>query len=149
VITINDHVICHWSKLQSNIVLSSGEAELNCAVKCISEMIGVFEIVKELYGIELKMLMKTDTSACKGMLLRHEVGRVEHLTTKQLWCQGAVESYGIKILKTPRYHNWADLLTHGVTYFELRRHLRHMGFELSLGEDRMHAESPCPGGASM
>ena len=30
---LGQHVISHWSKSQSNIALSSGEAELNAAVK--------------------------------------------------------------------------------------------------------------------
>ena len=34
-----------------------------------------------------------DASACKGMLLRHDTGNVKHLTSKQLWVQGAVQAY--------------------------------------------------------
>ena len=45
---VGDSLIAHWSKMQSNVALSSGEAELNAAVKGISELIGVIELCREL-----------------------------------------------------------------------------------------------------
>ena len=39
-VLVGGHLITHWSKLQSNVALSSGEAELNAAVKAIAEAIG-------------------------------------------------------------------------------------------------------------
>ena len=42
----SNHVLCHWSKLQVTIALSSGEAEVNASVKGISEVIGVCELLK-------------------------------------------------------------------------------------------------------
>lgn len=44
--------ICHWSKAQSNIALSSGEVGLNATVKGISEGIGTVELYREMYGSE-------------------------------------------------------------------------------------------------
>ena len=40
--------VTFWSKSQSNIALSSGEAELNSSVKAISETLGVINLWKEL-----------------------------------------------------------------------------------------------------
>ena len=34
---------------------------------------------------------------------------------RQLWCQSAVERYGIEVVKIPRKQNLADSLTHGIT----------------------------------
>ena len=45
---VGDNLIAHWSKMQSNVALSSGEAELNASVKGISELIGVIELFREL-----------------------------------------------------------------------------------------------------
>ena len=98
-VLMGDHNVCHWSKLQSNLALSSGEAELNAAVKGISESIGVRELLEELTNMKVDMSLMTDANACKGMLLRHGTGKVKHLTTKQLWCQGDVENYGIRVIK--------------------------------------------------
>ena len=37
VILLGKHLIMHWGRLQGNVALSSGEAELNAAVKGVSE----------------------------------------------------------------------------------------------------------------
>lgn len=50
---------------------------------------------------------------CKGMLLRTGFGILKHLSTKQLWVQGAIQSYGVGVRKIGRDANrGADLLTH-------------------------------------
>ena len=75
----------------------------------------------------MKVQLGTDASVCKSILLRHGCGKIKHLSTKQLWVQGAVESYGIKILKIPRDWNGSDLLTHPVSKDTLYRHLVLLG----------------------
>ena len=45
---VGDNLIAHWSKMQSNVALSSGEAELDAAVKGISALIGVMELLRKL-----------------------------------------------------------------------------------------------------
>ena len=82
--------VLHWSKLQSNVALSSGEAELNASVKGVSEAIGLRELLQEILGMKVGIRVSVDVSACRGMLLRQGSGKVKHLTTKQLWVQGAV-----------------------------------------------------------
>lgn len=121
-IMLGSHLICHWSKMQGTIALSSGEAELNAAVKGMSEGIGVLELSAEI-GMNLKMSISTDASVCKSILLRHGSGRIKHLSTKQLWIQGALESYGVKVLKIPRSINNADLMTHGCNAEDFHDHL--------------------------
>jgi histone deacetylase 1/2 len=122
-IRFGSHLIHHWSKLQATVDLSSGEAELNAAVKGTSESIGIQEMAGE-FCIDLGIEMLTDASVCKSILLRHGSGRIKHLSTKQLWVQGAVESYGIKIFKVPREKNPADLLTHGCNREDHTNHLK-------------------------
>jgi hypothetical protein len=119
------HLIAHWSKLQGNIALSSGEAELNAAVKGVSEVIGVQEMSKE-FGYDLKVSISTDASVCKSILLRHGAGKIKHLTTKQLWVQGAIETYGYAVYKIPRDINSADLMTHGCSNEDFRNHLNRL-----------------------
>jgi hypothetical protein len=120
--------LLHWSKLQSNIALSSGEAELNASVKAMSEAIGAFELVRELCGVSLKMSLCTDASACKGILLRQGAGRIKHLGVKCLWTQSAVEAFGVSVVKVGREINVADVLTHPVSGVELRAHLGRAGY---------------------
>jgi hypothetical protein len=120
----------HWSKVQSNIALSSGEAELNAAVKAISEAIGVKELMKEILGIDVKIRLNVDASACRGILLRQGAGKVKHLATKQLWVQAAVECHGVVVRKVGRETNSADVLTHPTSPEEMMRALHQMGFSL-------------------
>ena len=127
-VQVNGQTIAHWSKLQSNVALSSGEAELNAAVKGLSEVIGAFELLKEMTHEEVQVELLTDASSCKGMLLRHGVGKVKHLSTKHLWSQGAVEAYGIVVKKIPRLQNGADCLTHLISAAEIETHLKQMNF---------------------
>ena len=46
-ITYRGAVMMHWSKCQSNIALSSAEAELNATVKGLSEIIGLYYLIGE------------------------------------------------------------------------------------------------------
>jgi hypothetical protein len=125
------HLIAHWSKLQGNIALSSGEAELNAAVKGVSEVIGVQEMCKE-FGYDLKVSISTDASVCKSILLRHGAGKIKHLTTKQLWVQGAIETYGYAVYKISREVNSADLMTHGCSNDDFRNHLNRLNQNIFL-----------------
>ena len=72
----------HWSKAQSNVALSSAEAELNACVKGLSELIGLFNLISETIGVVPSLKLCTDASACRGMLLRHGVGKGKHLSVR-------------------------------------------------------------------
>ena len=107
------HILCHWSKTQSTIALSSGEGEVNACVKGISEGIGVHELMTELgMSVSLNLELLTDSSAAKGTITRHGSGRIKHLTIKQLWIQEALKDYEVAVTKIPRRITSADLLAH-------------------------------------
>ena len=120
-----------WSKLQSNVALSSGEAELNGAVKAMSEGIGALHLISELVGEQCRISLCTDASACKGIVLRQGSGKIKHLDVKSLWIQGAVEAYGVEVQKVPRETNPADLMTHSVSRSEMEKHLSSIGYYLA------------------
>ena len=65
------------------------------------------------------MRLYIDASAAKGILMRRGAGKIKHLEIKQLWCQRAVDRYGIEVVKIPRGSNLADSLTHPVGKREL------------------------------
>ena len=75
------------------------------------------------FGYDLGVTLGTDASVCKSILLRHGAGKIKHLTTKQLWVQGAIEAYGYEVFKLPREINSADLMTHGCSNDDFRKHL--------------------------
>ena len=76
--TLGQHTICHWSRTQATIALSSGEAELNAALKAGCETLFLQNVSDEL-GEHLGAEIKGDSSASRGILLREGVGAVKHL----------------------------------------------------------------------
>ena len=76
-------------------------------------MLGIRHFLSQI-GIEAHIRHYVDASAAKGGLLRKGAGKIKHLEVRQLWCQHAVEKYGIEVVKIPRKLNLADSLTHGI-----------------------------------
>ena len=66
--------------MQSNVALSSADAELNATVKGLSEMVGCYNLIKEILLDSPTVSICVDASACKRMLLRHGTGKVKHLS---------------------------------------------------------------------
>ena len=64
------------------------------------------------------------------MLWRRGAGRVKHLSTKQLWVQGAIEVHNILIKKIPRFVNASDLLTHLTSKDEADKFLKMLNYDL-------------------
>ena len=137
-------VLCHWSKTQSNVALSSGEAELNSGVKGLSELLGMYNLIVETLRVNPLLELYTDASACKGMLLRHGVGRVKHLSVKQLWVQEAIKCFDVDVKKAPRAENPADLLTHSVPFPTAHKQL---GFINVTRHDRLQSQGGAVDGA--
>ena len=105
------HTISWWCKLQSNIALSSCEAELNAALKGAVEGLNVQRLAAPL-GDRLTLELRTDASTSRGVILRQGVGEVRHLHVKQLWLQEVVAAWELSIVKILRVENCADALTH-------------------------------------
>ena len=78
-----------WSTTQTVIAMSSGEAEYYAAVKGGAEGLAMQSMAKDL-GIDLKIRVHTDSSACRGICGRTGVGNVRHMAVPLLWLQGAV-----------------------------------------------------------
>ena len=53
----------------------------------------------------------TDSSAAKGITNRQGVGKVKHLSLRELWLQDAVSKKLLKVQKEDTETNWADLGT--------------------------------------
>ena len=111
VVLRGQHVIKAWSRTQSGIALSSGEAELVAVVKGSTETLGLKRLAEEMDEVTgVKIL--TDSSAAKGAVTRSGSGRMKHLATNNLWVQEKARSGEIVFVKIPRGGNYADMLTH-------------------------------------
>ena len=80
-----------WSKTQTVIATSSGEAELYAAVKGAAELLGVQSLAKD-FGIDLKVELRVDANATIGMMHRKGLGKLRHVDVGYLWIQDAVRS---------------------------------------------------------
>ena len=98
------HLVTHWSRTQTCIALSSGEAELNAMLKAACEGLSLQYLITEV-GVEAGLHLVGDSSASHGTLNRLGSGRVKHLQTRQLWLQEKVHGGEITLEKVPRERN--------------------------------------------
>ena len=97
-------------------------------MKGISEAIGVHELLNE-WDIPgyTEIKVQTDSSAAKGTLTRRGSGKIKHLTTKQLWVQEAIKSYGVKVERASRNINTAYILNHQCNKQDFEEHIHRAG----------------------
>ena len=105
------HLLHHWSRTQATVALSSGEAELNSALKGASEGMGLKSLLAEL-GEAVHLTLYGDSTASRGILLREGAGEIKHLHVKQLWLQEKVAAGEVSVKQLPRADNVSDALTH-------------------------------------
>ena len=67
---IGGTTVHNLSKLVSNGTISSGEAELNSAVKGVSEASGLWELQKEIFRKSTGVVLTGGGNLCKGMFFR-------------------------------------------------------------------------------
>ena len=91
-------------------------------MKGIPEAIGVVNVSTEL-GFDFGLKHLLDASATKGMLVRTWVGKVKHLSVRQLWVLEAVDRLEIKVVKIPRDLTCAALMARSSSQKEMSDHM--------------------------
>ena len=111
-IRLGGHLIKSWSKDQTVIATSSGEAELYAANHGAQQGLGVRSLARDL-GIDLGsfVALEVDASAACGMITRQGLGKVRHIAVNELWLQGAVRGKRVHLRKIGTAENTADLGT--------------------------------------
>ena len=100
----------HWSKTQSTIALSSGEAELSGIAYGTAQTLGLQSVLRDL-GMDLKVRIFSDATAAIGIAKRRGLGRIRHLATADLWIQEKVRSGHIELHKVLGADNPGDVFT--------------------------------------
>jgi hypothetical protein len=118
-----------WSSTQTVVARSSGEAEYYAAVKGASEAMGFQSGCRDL-GIELKIQMLTDSSACQGICRRTGIGKVKHMAVQLLWLQDVARRGALVVKYVRGDANPADLMTKFLTRPVIDRHLCALGFRV-------------------
>ena len=116
----------HWSKTQSTVCLSSGEAELRGIGDGIAQAIGLQSICRDLgftYGIKVF----SDATAAIGIARRRGMGKIRHLDCTDLWIQEKIRSGQVKLEKVLGSVNPADAFTKYVDKPILDRAMEQIG----------------------
>ena len=100
----------HWSKLQANITLSSGESELVALVKGVSEGLGMQSLAADL-GMQAEGGLYTDATAANGMVQRRGLGKAKHIDVGMLWVQERLRNKLMSLAKIDGTLNSSDILT--------------------------------------
>jgi hypothetical protein len=109
-IRLGNHLLKSWSKTQTPLATSSGEAELYAAVKGGAELLGMQSLAADL-GVILQARLKVDAKATIGMVHRTGLGKLRHVEVGNLWIQSAVKTGRIRVDKVLGSENIADLMT--------------------------------------
>ena len=117
-----------WSTTQRGVARSSGEAELYAATKGMTEGLGLLEMCKDM-GIELEVVVRTDSNACRGTCQRTGLGRLKHLEVEDLWAQEVVKTRRLRLERVSTHANPADLMTKHQPRVVIDKHMGQLGFE--------------------
>jgi hypothetical protein len=125
-------LIKHWSKTQSTISLSSGEAELHGIAQGCAQGLGLQSLLRDA-GWFLPLHVFTDATAAIGIARRKGLGKIRHLDVTDLWIQDRIRSGAIKLSKVLGTENMADVLTKYVERKLMDGALSKMGLQAQTG----------------
>ena len=103
-------LIKHWSKTQTTISLSSGEAEYYGLVRGVGLGLGIQSLYRDI-GLELSLRAWTDSSAAIGVAKRQGLGKLRHLECQSLWLQQRLRRGEFTLHKVAGEANPSDLFT--------------------------------------
>jgi hypothetical protein len=102
--------IKHWSKTQTTISLSSGEAELHGIAQGAAQALGIQSLLKDA-GWHVDVHLHSDATAAIGIARRKGSGKIRHLDTTDLWIQDKITSKKMQLSEVLGVENMADVLT--------------------------------------
>ena len=134
------HHVKHWSKTQTTVCLSSGEAELRGISDGLAQAIGLQSIARDL-GITYNIKMWSDATAAIGIARRRGMGKIRHLDVMDLWVQEKFTSKAAAIDKVLGTENPADILTKYVERAGLTAALAKLGVKSAEGKSNSALEA--------
>ena len=128
--------IHHYSRTQSTIATSSGEAELYAIGTGTAEGLGILNFLTEACLVnKLTLTCLTDSTSAKAMATRYGMSKqTKHIQLRHLYVQDLVQGGLLKVKKVGTLENLADVLTKHVTRETTERHLSGIGIYYSERE---------------
>ena len=93
---LGSHLIKSLSSTQSQVALSSGEAEYYGVTKAVGTALGFQSLMRDL-GVDLGLRSWTDSSATIGICGRSGLGCLRHIDTQCLWLPAQVRSGAVEL----------------------------------------------------
>ena len=109
-LVLGQHLVKSWSSTQSEVALSSGEAEYYGAVKASGIGLGFQSLLQD-FGVTLPLRVWTDSTATIGICSRDGLGKLRHIDTKCLWLQQKVRSGKLEVRKVKGTENPTGVFT--------------------------------------
>ena len=125
-------MLLHWSKTQSTVALSSGEAELGGICRGASRALGLQSVARDL-GLPFSLDVLTDATAAIGICRRRGLGKIRHLAVADLWVQDRVRAGDFSLRKVLGSQNPADMFTKYTDRATLMRHLAELDLVFEEG----------------
>ena len=142
---VAEGVVKTWSKNQSVIARSSGEAELYSLNKGLSEALGLRSLGRDL-GWNFSIRAWVDSSAAKSIVARQGLGKTRHIDVEFLWSQNITREKFISVRKVRGTENPADILTKAQNLNEAKRLLGLLGIEIGGEVDLERGDAQGRGG---
>ena len=105
-----NHLLRHSSTLQSITSTSSAEAEYYAMTKGAAYALGIQSHYRD-WGVDLSILVRSDSSAGLSFSSRRGLGRMRHIQTRYLWLQERVAAKHLRLEKVNGELNPANILT--------------------------------------
>ena len=131
------HLLRSFSRTQSNIALSSAEAELYAMVASASEGLGARAMCLDYGCSAVDITLHVDASAAIGVAQRKGLGKLRHLNTQALWIQDAVRERRVVLEKVAGTENPADLMTKHLDRATLDKLIEKMNLKRVEGRSAM------------
>ena len=126
------HAIKTWSKTQSLIALSSGEAELYATLKVSAEPLGLSSMLRDM-GYVMSGEVCSDASAALGVINRTGLGKTRHIDTSFLWIQQTAAEQRLRFHKVLGKDNPADLFTKHLDQSTSENHIGTLQYRFATG----------------
>ena len=130
ILKLGSATLREFTKGQSCQTLSSGEGHYFAAVTTTAEALHL-QLLLEFLGISVKLRLKIDSTAARGIIQRQGCGPLKHTETRQLWLQAKHEERKLTVIKETTQTNTADGFMKALQtakYLEWRIRLR-MGYD--------------------
>ena len=122
-----------YSKGQSVIALSPGEAEYYGLVSALSQVLGAVSLAKD-WGRKRAAHVWMDATAGIAIGSRRGLGKVRHIDTVFLWAQEVVNAGRVSVGKKDTKEMLADMLTKPVVAPSMKYMLDGMGYRFEEGK---------------